>query len=177
MVDIGANYGMYAYHLSRAVGSRGRVYAFEPVEYTFSCLRSVLKHLGTENVVPVNKGCGNREETVTFHLPLQESGAISAGLAHLPRGEEAASEYGYRREECEVVRLDAFLPGLAPSFMKIDVEGAELLVLEGAAETVERGHPTVVCEINPWFLEEQGSSAAPLLEFFSRRDYQLYQER
>src|SRR5882762_9786760 len=40
-LDLGANYGLYSYHLSRALGSSGRIYAFEPVPFTFSTLRLV----------------------------------------------------------------------------------------------------------------------------------------
>jgi len=41
VLDIGANYGLYTYHLSRAVGPSGRVYAFEPVPFTTATLRLV----------------------------------------------------------------------------------------------------------------------------------------
>src|SRR2546423_391591 len=43
VLDIGANYGVYSYHLSRAVGSSGRVFAFEPVPFTYATLQLVAK--------------------------------------------------------------------------------------------------------------------------------------
>ena len=42
-IDVGANYGLYTYNLSKAVGDNGFVYAFEPTPYTFSCLTRIIK--------------------------------------------------------------------------------------------------------------------------------------
>src|SRR4051812_19134780 len=41
VVDVGANFGLFAYYLSRAVGRTGKVYAFEPIQYS----RRILKNL------------------------------------------------------------------------------------------------------------------------------------
>src|SRR5206468_2011173 len=83
VVDMGANFGLYTYHLSRAVGPSGRVYAFEPVPYTNATLRRVAARLGVRNAEIASKGCSDRGGRVTFSLPLQASGAISAGQAHI----------------------------------------------------------------------------------------------
>ena len=177
--DIGANFGLYTYHLSRAVGKTGRVFAFEPVTYTFSCLQTVLRRLGVKNVVLIKKGCGNRNQTVTFTLPVQESGAIVAGLSHMPRSaangvQEEVPETNSRTEVCEIIRIDDLFPDAAPSFLKIDIEGAELHALEGAVELIERSWPTVVCEINPGFLEGYAIELGRLAGFFLDRDYALF---
>ncbi|MBI4489165.1 MAG: FkbM family methyltransferase [Deltaproteobacteria bacterium] len=51
---------------------------------------------------------------------------------------------------CEVTVLDDFLPNLMNlSFIKSDIEGADLLALRRAEKLIERHRPTVVCEINP----------------------------
>jgi len=179
VIDVGANFGLYSYHLARAVGDTGRVYAFEPIPFTHSCLQTILKLWDIENVTVIRKGCSNVNETVSFTLPLQESGAIRAGLSHMSgnrdRGRGSESREDSQTVSCEVVRIDTQLADVTPSFMKIDVEGAEILVLEGAARSVDRSWPTVVCEINPWFLEESGIELGRLLGFFLDRDYGIYQ--
>ena len=58
-IDIGANYGLYAYHLSKAVGPTGRVYAFEPIDFTVGALRIVSRLLRLKNVEIIEKGCGS----------------------------------------------------------------------------------------------------------------------
>jgi hypothetical protein len=76
---------------------------------------------------------------------------------------------------CKVVRLDDELPrGVEVSLIKCDVEGAELFAFRGGEQTIDRDLPSVIAEINPWYLEGFGVSTADLLEFFSRRGYQMY---
>jgi FkbM family methyltransferase len=183
VLDIGANFGMWAYHLSRAVGSWGRVYAFEPVPFTVSTLRFIARVLGLRNVEIVPKGCGDRAGRLTFRIPLQRSGALSAGLAHLAlrnddrAGKETQVRWEQTREiECEVVALDDFLPTLtALSFVKCDIEGGELFALRGARRLLDTHRPTVLLEINPWYLEGVGVRVEELTGFFFERGYALCQ--
>src|SRR5262245_31922159 len=181
-LDIGANYGLYSYHLSRALGGRGRVYAFEPVPFTCGTFRLISKVLRFRNVELVPKGCSDKNGQVTFELPLQASGAIAAGLTFLGgrhnqrTGKEQHARFeGTREIRCDVVRIDDSLrdPGEL-AFVKCDIEGAELLALRGAEKTIEQFAPTVLCEINPWFLEGFGIQLGDLLGFFASRGYELY---
>ena len=179
-LDVGANYGLYAYHLSRAAGSRGKVYAFEPIPFTAAALALVARLLRLGNVEIVRKGCSDRPGFVTFTVPIQESGAISAAMSYA--GSRTPSEVGTSRRyqtvatiECEVVRVDDVVPAhVEVSFLKCDIEGAELLALRGAAATIERTHPTVVCEIHPRFLQELGIDLLDLVGFFTERGYRMY---
>ena len=181
-IDIGANYGLYCYHLSRAVGRSGKVFAFEPVPFTYRTCRLVCRLLGLRNVQLFSKGCGNRNARVPFTLPVQRSGAISAGLAHFAgrndqrKDRQIYSPYEQTREVlCDVVALDDLLPDLINvSLLKSDIEGADLLALQGAARLIERHHPTILCEIEPWYLEGFGIDPKALGEFFQARDYSLY---
>ncbi len=182
VLDVGANFGLYTYHLSRAVGPSGKVYAFEPVPFTNATLRKVVSRLGVRNAEIVPKGCSDRTARVTFRLPLQASGALSAGQAHIGQrdddraGKEAQVRWGKTVDvECEVVALDEALPELHDlSLLKCDIEGAELLAFRGAERMISRHHPTVICEINPWFLEGFGIGLGELVDFFSDRGYGLY---
>lgn len=182
VLDVGANFGLYTYHMSKAVGPRGKVYAFEPLPFTAKTLRLVTSILRIQNAELVEKGCSDQNGTVRFEVPVQESGAISAGLAHLGErndarpGKEQHARYDKNQEvTCEVVALDSFLPPDADvSLFKCDIEGAELLAFRGATRLIERCTPTVICEINPWFLEGFGVRLSSLLEFFFGRGYSLY---
>src|SRR5215831_8288020 len=117
-LDIGANYGLYCFHLSHAVGRAGRVYAFEPIPFTFGTLRLVARVLRLRNVQLVDKGCSDRNGESTFTLPLQSTGALSAGQAHIigrnddRDGRERHARYDHAREVvCPIVRVDDFLVG------------------------------------------------------------------
>lgn len=182
VLDIGANYGFYSFHLSRAVGPSGRVYAFEPVPFTHATLALVAKILQFKNVEIVPKGCSDRNGIVSFTLPVQHSGPLSAGLAHLGQRNNERSGKGthfpYEKTReilCDVIALDDFLPKLRIlSFIKCDIEGAELLAFRGAERMIREHRPTVLCEINPWFLEGFGIQLQELVEFFFEKGYQLY---
>ena len=182
VLDLGANYGLYTYHLSRAVGANGRVYAFEPVPFTSSALALVTRLLGLRNVSIVAKGCSDASGTVAFNVPLQRSGALGAGQAHIgarnddrPGAETQVRWDRTTRIHCEVVALDEYLPPLANlSLIKCDIEGAELLAFRGAVRTIEAHRPSVICEINPWFLDGFGLRLDDLVGFFVDRGYSLY---
>lgn len=184
-LDLGANFGLYSYHLSRSLGASGRVYAFEPVPFTFETLKIVSRILGFRNVQLFEKGCSAESGRISFEVPVQESGAFAAGQAYIggrrddrEGKEEQVRWAGTRQVECEVVALDEFLPKIENlSLIKCDVEGAELLAFRGASKLIASQLPSVICEINPWFLEGFGIRLDELLKFFSDQGYHLYHYR
>lgn len=181
-LDLGANYGLYSDLLARVVGPTGRVYAFEPVPFTFATLKLIARLLRFRSVELVDLGVSDQPGEVEFVVPVQASGAIAAGQAHLGRRHDERPGKGQhvktasaRQVTCHVVRLDDFLPpDLDVTFIKSDIEGAELLAFRGAERLIARTRPTVLCEINPWFLEGFGLTLDDLLGFFFSRDYGLY---
>jgi FkbM family methyltransferase len=182
VVDVGANYGMYAYPLSRAVGATGTVWAFEPIPFTIRTLTTVVKLLRLGNVRVVPKGVSDHAGTAVFDVPLQDNGAPSAGQAHSAErdddrpGREQHAKWGQSTEvTCELVTLDECLDSCSNvSLIKADIEGGELLALQGAERLLGEHHPTVICEINPWFLEGLGLTASDLTGFLGERGYSIY---
>lgn len=182
VLDLGANYGMYCYYLSQAVGETGKVFAFEPVPFTFDTLRMIAKRLRLQNVKLVPKGVSDRNAQISFSVPLQGSGAIAAGQAYIgsrnddhPGKQEQVRWKATKSVLSEVVALDDFLPPVEDlSFIKADIEGAEYFAFRGAEKLIDRHQPSVLCEINPWFLDGFGIELAELMTFFSRRGYLMY---
>ncbi len=182
VLDIGANFGLYCYHLSRAVGPAGKVLAFEPLPETSATLGLVVRLLGLSNVHVFQKGCADETARVAFEVPVQTSGAIAAGQAYIglrnDDREGKADQVRWaatKRVLGDVVRLDDFLPELEEvSFIKCDIEGAEHFAFRGAAKTISRHRPSVLCEINPWFLEGFGIGIDDLAGSFFEKGYCLY---
>lgn len=182
VLDIGANFGLYSYHLARAVGPSGKVYAFEPIPFTCSVFRTVSRLLGFRNVELVAKGCAERTGRTAFRVPIQASGAATAGLSHMEGRQDeragiapAAGTYGSREVSCDVVALDEYLHDITDlSFIKCDIEGAEVFAFRGARRLIERHRPTVLCEINPRFLQGFGVHADELTGFFTALGYGFY---
>jgi FkbM family methyltransferase len=181
-IDIGANFGVYSYHLARAVAPGGKVYSFEPVPTTTQGFRTIAKLLRFQNVELFEKGCGDEPGTINFRVPLQDNGAVIPGIVHASARDDArdgrekhARFQTFKELPCEIVRIDDFLPQLSKvSFIKCDVEGADFLALRGARKTIESNRPLVVTEINPWFLEGFHISLDEFIDFFARMDYGLY---
>lgn len=182
VLDIGANFGLYSYHLSKQVGPGGKVISFEPVPFTVGTLRRVIRRLGLRNVDIRAVGVGDKPGTLTFTVPLQRSGQLMAGQAHIAtRNDNHGDIEGQVRWEkttqihCPVIVLDDELKDLKSlSFVKIDIEGAEVFAFRGAKRLIEQFHPTILIEINPWFLEGFQLTMDDLTGPFRALGYKVY---
>ncbi len=125
-VDVGANAGAYTILACAVAGARG--IAFEPIPDTYDRLveNMRLNHLDTR-VACLNQAVGARQGTLAF-----SSGGDTTNHALQP-GESCASAL-----EVAVTPLDLALQGDAPALAKIDVEGYETAVLDGARETLSQ---------------------------------------
>jgi FkbM family methyltransferase len=136
VVDVGANHGLYSYHLSRLVGAAGQVHAFEPVPLNLKILSYTIERHRLRNVVVHPCACGDKPETATFCVPLQH------GVPFLWIARQGSDGLTF---SCEVVRLDDVITGNV-SLLKIDVEGAELFVLRGAQRILRDCQPALLIE-------------------------------
>ena len=156
-LDVGANIGLYSLALA-SVASRGKVYAFEPSPATFDYLRRNVEDNGLANVESFKLAVGDQAEgTVHFHdIPFFSAGSFAAEDGSFLTSEVLGSNYF----EAPATTLDAFVAenGIdRVDLIKIDVEGAELSVLEGATETLSSMQPKVALEFNSFgFTLHQG---------------------
>jgi FkbM family methyltransferase len=140
ILDVGANEGQYALSL-RDLGFAGRIISFEPLAMAHHRLqRSAVKDaLWT---IPPRTAIGNREGQVQIHVA-SNGGASSSILAMLDAHRQAAPDVEYVGSEMvPISRLDAvagkFLGTARNIFLKIDAQGFELPVLQGAGELLRR---------------------------------------
>lgn len=158
--DIGANMGYYTLLAARAVGLSGRVYAFEPEPHNFELLTRSIAENGFTNVQPVRAAVSNRAGAALLHLDIANFGAHSfqADSVPTPSG---------RSMEVETVRLDDFAERTqsfeAGVVVKIDVQGAEALVVEGGSRFFALPRIIVFMEFWPEALARAGTDAARLL--------------
>jgi FkbM family methyltransferase len=136
--DVGANIGYHTLTLSQLVGLTGKVYAFEPHPQTLARLKLNLAANDCRNVQIYSIALSDRKSEAELFVG-QSHGQASLRF----HGRQACSM------ACVTERLDvifADLPRL--DIIKIDVEGAEHLVLQGALETLRRLRPHVILERN-----------------------------
>lgn len=160
-IDVGANYGGYV-HFMR--GHARRVIAFEPFPEFVALLRR--KFSGDVVVEPI--ALSDRVGDSRLCTPIVDGVAVT-GCATL--SSDAASAYEtHRAMEVRADRLDNVYKGVA-GFIKIDVEGHEQAVLDGAVETIARCRPRILVEIEE-HLSPGGLARAQ--RFFSGLGYRGY---
>jgi FkbM family methyltransferase len=153
--DVGANLGEVALFLARQTGPEGIVVAFEPVLPVFCDLCHTVQSAvdARAAVVTMPAGLAEAEKVASIQMPRGMFGLGSlAEPAEWSRIHQAAEIVCY---ECRFTTLDHFVQGSGvaqPDFMKIDVEGAELLVLQGGSAMFAAGHrPLMLIELfAPW---------------------------
>jgi FkbM family methyltransferase len=153
-IDVGANSGSVAVILSSLAGKRGTVVAFEPAWPTFCklCSRIQSDRHTQAPIMPMPFALADRSSISTIVVPLNDFGLAS--LAEDSGWCEAHSCASSEKLDVTCTTLDSFLTlsrAAAPDFIKIDVEGAELLVVLGAEETLRAYQPLLFMEVfAPW---------------------------
>lgn len=150
VIDVGANRGIYAYKLSQ-LGAR--VEAFEPNPTCFAVLSAWAR--GRRGVTLHQIALSDRSGSATLHIPIDASGVEHDASASI----EATGFEDARDQPVAVATLDSF--GFDDVvFVKIDVEGHEHSVIEGACCTLESARPALLVEI------EQRHNGRPVTEMF-----------
>lgn len=159
-VDVGANIGWHTMNLSKCVGRMGRVFAFEPDTHNYSLLESNLKANQMSNVTAERVAIGERVGECTLRLNPWNFGdhRVVTGV----------HENGIRYQTVRMKTLDSALDSVASGlirFIKVDVQGYDLHVLEGMSETLKR-NPCVILllEISGALLKNAGACGSEFVD-------------
>jgi FkbM family methyltransferase len=166
VVDVGANIGYFTLIFAARVGSSGQVHAFEPTAKVAERLRYNVTLNGFKSVV-VNE--------------LAVSDSIGTGFLNSSADDFEANSLFDTQRTCErapvsVTTLDAYVDSRKLeniAFVKIDCEGSELKVIDGASRLLSTG-PTLLFECNPATLSSSGSSVSELCGRLKAASYNLY---
>lgn len=169
VVDVGANIGVYTLALSRMVGSKGRVYSFEPIPPTFELLNAGVRRFRLDNVNTYRYALSDTAGTATMKVPI-----FQGGIGNYYRSTLVDD---FHDQNCvdfsvEVVKLDAVISGPI-SFLKIDVEGNELKTVLGGMNLIENCKPAISIEISS-DLDNIGTDGAALQTRLSTMGYRVY---
>jgi FkbM family methyltransferase len=152
--DVGANVGDVAVFLARLVTPGGSVMAFEPVfrVYSMLCERVQADPNLKAPIISLPWGLSDQVEPRAISTPNGEHGLASLASSDVWKDVHQAT---IATQTCDFTTLDTILADERyprPDFMKIDVEGAELLVLRGGSEAFKRGfRPLMLIELfAPW---------------------------
>ena len=168
-VDVGANIGWFTLLASPPVGAGGRVHAFEPRKPTVDYLRRSVAMNDLGAIVVVHE-FGLDRMAGQAKLCWKAS-TRNPGHSYLGTGE------GHAAEEIQEVRLESLdrLRLGRIDMIKLDVEGAEMRVLEGGEATLTLSRPVALCEIYPAQLRAVSKAApADVFGWFKTRGYRSF---
>jgi len=167
-IDIGANIGLYTLPAALKL-NKGKVYAFEPGSINYTILKQHIIMNELVNVEALNFLVGDENITVNF---FEDNNSVSP-MNSIVMIEKLSS---YKSTMKKQVSLDSYFDGkdINPDIIKIDVEGAELLVLEGARKLILKSKPKIYLSTHPSRIEELGQSIAQLLNIIRKMNYNIY---
>ncbi|MDZ7884804.1 MAG: FkbM family methyltransferase [Mycobacterium sp.] len=178
-LDVGAEYGLYSVPLARLVGSTGRVVAVEPTPNLARRLRLTASLLGAKAlaVAPValgaKAGLGELSVPLRWSMPVHGRSYLTDGSLHPGPNSEFADA---KTIPVCVQTLDGLCDNLGINrldFLKIDVEGAELAILEGC-EMVGRHRPNIMLEIEDRHLGRFGKQASDVFNLLCGNGYAVF---
>jgi FkbM family methyltransferase len=140
VVDGGANLGYFTMVAADAVGSQGRVYALEPCAPTAAALQRNIFASGAGNVTVVEAALWAERTRLDVVVRADDPEGIMASVA------APSAVPGDAARSCAALSLDSLAAdtGAVPALVKLDVEGAELSALQGAASLLAGADPPIV---------------------------------
>jgi FkbM family methyltransferase len=170
--DAGAHIGEYVLLAASCIGDRGQVHAFEAQPATAVLLRQNCAANLLRNVVVNSCALSDREGQVDFDICPEP--AMSSIATRDPTGPKPLTRIRVRS-----MTLDAYCAQkrVWPDLVKIDVEGAEWLVLQGALQMLSRPAPiapAVVFECLASTYERFGASPSQVIEFLQQLGYRIH---
>ena len=163
MLDIGANIGVYSVAFAPFFQ---KIYSFEANPVTFKLFDANLHLSAIDNVQPLNIALSNQAGSGTIYVPKNGNlGWASMVVGHHPA---AVDEVVIQKDTLDGVLAKLDVQPSQVRLIKMDVEGHELSVLEGARETLSRHKPDILCEV---LTSEAG---APVLSFLKEIGYSRF---
>lgn len=156
-VDVGANLGLYT---RRLAGLSKRVHAFEPSP----AMASLLRRTSARNVVVHETALSDGDGSAALRIP-RAGDHLTHSLASLEP--DAVADHDVLVAEVERKRLDTVVQDDV-AFVKVDVEGHELSVVQGASGLIERCRPVFLVEVEN---RHRQNATASIFAFFEDHGY------
>ena len=147
VLDIGAHKGGYLYFMQKLVGKLGQIHAFEPQSFLYEYLMKMKPIMNWINVTINNIALSDNNATVTLFIPSNVTGEKSSPSATI--FDQHKLGVISKTETVVTTTLDNYCERfqIKPHLLKIDVEGNELKVFNGAVNTLKKYKPKIIVEI------------------------------
>ncbi|MFC2122467.1 FkbM family methyltransferase [Bacteroidota bacterium] len=171
-VDVGASIGYHTLTAARLVGEKGRVFSFEPEPHSYELLIKNIESNGYSNITALQKAVSNKNGKARLFVPEGQFGkSLLLEDRIFPSGEQI---------EVDTQTLDDFFYDNSGGYtgvdvIKMDVEGAEPLVIAGMTKIIQSNrHLKIVTELNPKRLIQWGSSPQEYVDMLLRHGFEIY---
>lgn len=171
-IDVGVYRGVYSYEMSKY---SEKVHSFEPNPIIFKYINKNLKKF-IKNIHLYNFALSNQNKTMNLKIPIRNSNSnkeifeeyYEMGKATIHNENNFEN---YENFEIQTKKIDELSFDNKISFIKIDVEGHELEVIEGAINTIKRDKPVLLVEIEKQYTKKE---VAESINFINSLGYKSY---
>lgn len=161
-IDVGAHHGIYTNQLKKLVGNKGKIYAIEPQNELYEYLLLAFKKY--KNIILINAAAYNVISNQQLFTPIH-NGSLATGGASLKKQSAQNSI-----TSVDTITIDSLNLNRC-NFIKIDVEGGELNVLEGSLNTIRKFHPILLIEIDFNLSGKDLTQTLSILQSFKYKPY------
>jgi FkbM family methyltransferase len=173
VIDIGANIGLFTTLFSKIISNNNKVLSIEPTPNALKYLYNNIKRNNLGDKVIVYEGvASNRKDNFKIKTiaGLEEYSSIG-NLVHPAIKDLSAKEIMVKGDTIDnLVESSRLNPGL----IKIDVEGAEYLVLMGAAKTLDLHKPIIISELSDNLLSSFGTNSLEVFNFLRKNEFEIF---
>lgn len=168
-IDCGANLGLYSLYAANKLGWEGSVCSFEPNPEVFSRLRENIRLNGFEKFIEAHEvALSDKEGTAELQIPSYTHTVASLS----PLGEE---DPGAKTLVVPLDTLDSLVDGRQVEGMKIDAEGHELPILQGAENTLRKHCPWLLLEYSATREEKASLAEWAVHRYLETLRYEAYE--
>jgi FkbM family methyltransferase len=167
VLDIGAHVGLHTLRFCQRAGATGRVLAVEPSPANAALLRKHLNWNKSGNSIVIEAAVGEYKGSTEFAY--RPDATDPGGFAN-----SMAYDVGGKNVRVPVTTIDELCGAITPGIIKIDVEGAELLVIRGARKVLTSCSPVLLIAVHPELMAALDTSPAELVSELSGLGYAGY---
>ena len=165
VLDIGANFGQMSVLFSKMVGTKGKVHSFEADDFVYEILqKNIAENTGN---VTTHYGAVHDKGNETLYFPLQDF------KRHASYGSYGIDYINKKGRPIKTIKIDDIKFELPISFVKIDIQGGDLLAMKGAVNTIAEHKMPIIFEYEYRIEEEMNLSFQEYIDFVKSIGYKF----
>lgn len=165
VLDVGSNFGQMAILMSKLVGEKGIVHAFDADDFVFEILQKNIAE-NSSNII-AHFGAVHDKSNETLYFPVQDFERFGT------YGSYGIDYVHGKGRPVPTLKIDDIEFELPVSFIKVDVQGGDLFALKGAVKTIEKYQMPIIFEYEYLFEEELNLSFQEYVDFVKSVNYKF----